>query len=280
MLLLLDAAVPLEVSAMAYELVLLCAVAGLFVALLPGFAFLLYFARRRGRLWIAALLGGVFWLLALLARLPIVIVVELVPSLLLGWYLSLPLPAQAFVVLVILFVSSLCAGLFEEGFKYLLVRHKPDLIETPHHVLCLGLGWGLMEAFLLAGLSYIVIIALFPLLPLLAPYLGPEAQLATGLLAGGFERDSAIVVHVSLSVFVAMAAWYADRKWLWSAMFLHFIYDFSVICVAYGLVTPLFGSAPLGVWLLEALVAVEALVIALLAYLLWQRKGGPPKAAT
>jgi uncharacterized membrane protein YhfC len=266
-----------EVLAMPYELVLLSAVAGLVIALVPTLAFLIYFARRSGKLWTVAVLGGAFWLLALLARLPIVLPLQLLPYLLPAWWLSLSPLSQALVVAAILFVSSLCAGLFEEGFRYLLMRLSPNFIKTPRHVLSLGLGWGFMEAFLLAGLSYIAIIAL---LPFLAPLLGPELEVATGLLAGGVERNSAIVVHVSLSVFVAMALWYAERKWLWSAMLLHFAFNFIVVCALYGLVYPILGTAPLGIWLTEVLVAVEAGVVAFLAYRLWHSKGGPPKTST
>jgi uncharacterized membrane protein YhfC len=192
----------------------------------------------------------------------------------------LPPLTLAAAVTAILFVSSLSAGVFEEGFRYVLMRISPGVIKTPRHVLSLGLGWGFMEAFLLAGVSYLSIIALFAVLPLLAPFLPPEVEFATSLLAGGVERNSAIVVHVALSVFVAVALWYAERKWLWSAMLLHFAFNFIVVCALYGLVYPILGTTPLGLWLIEGLVALEAAVVALLAYGLWRSKGGPPKTST
>lgn len=262
---------------MAYELLLVSAAVGSVLALVPGLVFLIYVARRSGRLWVVAVLGGVFWLLALLARLPVVVPLQLLPILLPAWWASLPLSVKAVAVWVIFFVSSLCAGVFEEGFKYLLMRFRPSFIKTPRHVLSLGLGWGFAEAFLMTGLGYVAIIAF---LPLVAPFLGPEVEVAMSLLAGGVERNSAIVVHVSLSVFVAMALWYAQRKWLWSAMLLHCAFNFIILWTVYGLVYPILGATALTVALAEALVAVEAVVVALLAYRLWRSKGGPPKAST
>ena len=249
---------------MAYELLFYATIGAIVVSVAPAFALFLYVARREGSLWLSAVMGGAFWLLALIARLPILIPLQLLPYL-------LPIlqgPLLGLTVMAIIIVAALCAGLFEEGFKYWLVSRERHLIETPKHVVCLGLGWGLTEALLLVVPNYIIIL-LF--LPLIAPLMGAEVEAASMMLAGALERDSAIIAHVAFSALVAIAVWREDRTWLGIAIFLHFLFDFIAV-TTYRTLIQFYGVIPLALWITESLIAAMAVAIAIFTHLFWKRQ--------
>ena len=243
---------------MSYELMILASILGILISFLPAFIIFLYLARRTESMWISGIVGGTFWLIAFLARLPILIPLNILPLFFQGT------PIFLFFI-VILFSSSLLAGIFEEGIKYFVVKSRPKFIETRRHVLCLGLGWGLGEAVLLYMVN---IIALIPFLPLFVPDPGLWDVFAIQVLAGAVERNSAILFHVASSLVVALAVWRGKRLWVWLAIFLHFILNFVSIMILQFYLVPIFGSNTLSIGIFEGIVALIAILMALLAYYL------------
>jgi len=252
----------------AYELLLFAAIAAIVIACVPALSLLLHSARRVGSLWLAAVMGGAFWLLALIARLPIVLPLQLSPYL----FPTPPGIMRELTIIGIITISALCAGLFEEGFKYWLVSRERHLIETSRHVLCLGLGWGLVEALLLVVPNYVLLIVF---LPLFAPLLGPEMEIASMMIAGAVERNSTIVVHVAFSALVALAVWRRERTWLWIAILFHFLFDFTAV-ITYRMLLQILGATAFSVWLTEGLVAVIAVLFAVFVYHYWKRLAATP----
>lgn len=133
--------------------------------------------------------------------------------------------------------GGLAAGLFEETGRFLAFRYV--LRHTPGRVTALsyGLGHGGIEAFLLVGLTMAANLSLG------LAYAGgaalPEetAAMAETLVStpvvmflwAGFERLTAMALHVSLSVLVC-ASVRTGRRWLFpAAVLLHAAVDFAAV---------------------------------------------------
>jgi len=161
------------------------------VALTPGCLTLLKFLRRVRSLWIVSLLGGGGWLLALLLRIPILML------------------NNTFVKDIVLsaFIASLMAGIFEELTRYFVIKLPFIKMFKNDGAVAVGLGWGLAEAVLI----YVVNVAV------LAPVFN---YTWVDLLPGAFERNTAILMHVTLSLIVFHAI-NAGFKWLLTAVLTH-----------------------------------------------------------
>lgn len=128
--------------------------------------------------------------------------------------------------------GAFAAGIFEEtgrlfAFKVLLKKHKEKACAVAY-----GIGHGGIEIVLILGVSYLTL-----LLALMGINMGSEdvnAQLIMtanaitlpGALIGIFERISAMMIQVGLSMFVFTAA--RDKKAFWlypTAIFLHALID-------------------------------------------------------
>ncbi len=250
------------------SLLIIAGVAGCLIAILPAFLIFLYIARFKGRFWLSALLGGIFWFIALLARTPILAIIEFV-------VLIVPLELLLVYTAIVIFTASLLAGLFEEGIKYFFLKRTRRFIETTKHALSFGLGWGLGEAFLIYVLDVLVYAFFYPLLIIFTP-LPPEEILAINFLIGAVERNLAIIFHVSATILVALAIWHGKRMLLWVAIFAHFLFDFVPILLYQFVFIPLLGPTFIPVVLTEALFAVWGIVFAILAFYEWKWLGGPP----
>lgn len=264
----------MEILGDCMSLLILAAVAGSLIAILPASILFLYIARFRGRLWLSALLGGVFWLVALLARLPIILGIEL------GVLFISPAMILTYAAVALL-IAALMAGLFEEGIKYLFVRSQPQFIETEKHALCFGFGWGLGEALLIYVVDVLTYAFLYPFLATIIP-LPPEAVFITSILIGSVERNLAIIFHVSATILVALAVWHGKRLWVWLAILVHFLFDFIPLILLRFVLYPILGTAFLPIVIIEALIAIFAVFFALTTYFIWRKEGGPtlPKPET
>lgn len=141
------------------------------LSVVPGSAALAVAAGRRGHNWVAALLGGGGWLLALVLRAPALAYLQTVDTL--G-----------------ILIAAALAGAFEEPVRSLLLRSGPVSRGSRRGAASLGIGWGLAEAFLV----YAVPVAIS------APAYGYGWA---DLLPGAVERNSAIAVHLSLTMLLA-----------------------------------------------------------------------------
>ena len=161
---------------------------------------------------------------------------------------------------------ALAAGVFEEtgrlfGFKVLLKKHREKACSVAY-----GIGHGGIEVFLVLGVSYLVI-----LMVKAGASLGDAETTATVLQAAGtlqpsvtaiamFERLSAVMAHIGLSMLVFLAAREKGKGWLYpAAILLHALMDTSAALYQFGVIRSL--------WVVEG----SAFVLGL-AYLLLGRR--------
>jgi uncharacterized membrane protein YhfC len=175
--------------------------------------------------------------------------------------------------------GGLAAGLFEETGRFLsmkfLMKKEPS---TPLPALAYGAGHGGAEMILLFGLTMIsnLVMAilintgqtemLFAKIPVdagaqLQAQLDQLQNVAAGSwLIGLWERFSALILHLGLSVLVWMAV-RKGGKWLWlfpAAILLHALVDAGAVLLQKSV-----GMIPL-----ELIVTSEALAVAAIAFLL------------
>jgi uncharacterized membrane protein YhfC len=250
-------------------LLIIVAIVGSLIAVLPAFFIFLYIARFKGSMWLSAFIGGLFWFLALLARTPILLVFEF-------WGLTIPPTFYAVYVLILIFLGALLAGLFEEGIKFVFVKKYPSYIKTVKHALCFGLGWGICEALLLYVLTVLTYGFLYEWLITIIT-LPPESYLYYSFTLGAFERNIAIVFHVSATILVALAVWHSRILFALLAILAHFLFDFIPIMMMQYVFYPLLDQFTAGI-LTETVFAIFAIVFLVLAYWLLKREGGPPES--
>lgn len=136
--------------------------------------------------------------------------------------------------------GGLMAGLFEEtgrflAFRYLL-RHTPGRVTA----LSYGIGHGGSEAFLLVGLTMAANLSLGLAYASGAALPAETAAMAETLIAtpawmflwAGFERLTAMALHVSLSVLVCAAVRTGRRLLFPAAVLLHAAVDFAAVVSA------------------------------------------------
>lgn len=193
------------------------------IALAPALLALAKFAGFEKNAWVIALLGGSGWFLALILRIPVLMAVRL-PATIYGYF------------------SSLMAGLFEEIVRLLFLRI--DLVRSclVRGSIALGLGWGLVEAlFVYAIPAY------------LAAAVGQYSWI--DLIPGALERNSATLIHLSLTLFLTRNPW--SFKLLAYSITIHTVAN-SVAITALSLLR--------NVWLVELVIAVfSASVFAFIA---------------
>ncbi len=250
---------------------ILAAVAGSLIAILPAFLIFLYIARFKGSMWISALLGGIFWFIALLARTPVLLVLEF-------WGLTIPPSFFAIYAAILIFLGALMAGLFEEGIKFGFLNKYPQFIKTLKHALCFGLGWGLCEALLIYVLTVLAYGFLYELIIMFVP-LPPEPVLILNFILGAFERNVAILLHVSATIIVALAIWHRRYLFVAVAILAHFLFDFVPLILLQFVLYPLLPYMN-AIIIVEGLLGVFAVLFVLLAYFLWKREGGPRELDT
>ena len=166
--------------------------------------------------------------------------------------------------------GGLAAGVFEETGRFLAfklaLRNRRERIAA----LGYGIGHGGCEAFLVLGVTYVNNLILLysagsgaPLAPELAAAAESLAAFpAATFLWAGFERISAVVLHMALSVLVFTAAARPGKRWLFpAAVLIHFLLDFLSVT----------ANAHLPLAATELLTAACALVAAYLAARLYKK---------
>ncbi len=249
-------------------ILILASLGGSLIAILPAFVVFLYIARFKGSLWLSAIIGGCFWLIALLARTPILVGLEF-------WALTIPPAFYVAFAAIMIFLGALMAGLFEEGIKYGFLKKAPRFIDSVKHALCFGLGWGLCEAFLLYVLTVLLYGFLYEWLITIVT-LPPEPVLILNFMAGAVERNIAILFHVSATIIVALAVWHNRFFFAGVAILAHFLFDFIPLILLQFVFYPFLPST-IALILVEGLFAVFAILFLVLAYYLLKREGGPSK---
>ena len=162
--------------------------------------------------------------------------------------------------------GALAAGLFEEtgrlfGFKLLLKKHREKACAVAY-----GIGHGGIEAFLVMGISYLVYFLASCGVPI-GPGETAEAILSAAqsipfstTLIAMFERLSAVMAHIGLSMLVFCAARERGKFGLYPlAIFFHALLDAPAALYQRGVVT--------SVWVVEGFAFAAGL-----AYLLLGKK--------
>jgi len=200
------------------------------IALAPAFALFVYVARTRKSMWLAFALGAVGWTVAFYARLLILTT----------------LPSVLDSVILIIVLSSLSAGIFEEGVRYGLMRKIRYLRIDWRHVLSFGLGWAFIEAVLIYAVN---IFSVVYILGFAVPF--PD------MLVGAVERAFTVIFHVGLA-FIIYRAVTSKLAWVAVAVALHAAVDFISVSLYYMLRLP--------VWHVEAAILAMALLTVIFAY--------------
>ena len=187
------------------------------LALVPWSLYFIYYSKLKTKHIEMFIVGAVGWLVALLLRLPILTLVNQTGNL---W--------------LIIFISPLLAGVFEESVRFLLIRKtiKPESLVG--FVLSFGIGWGIGEILVLHTLSLVnlmIIIAFNISVPGMPPLPSPDQLFYLGLL-GCYERWIAVAAHVAFTLIIIRAV---PRRYtyLLAAVFGHFLLDFGVVIVLY-----------------------------------------------
>ena len=176
--------------------------------------------------------------------------------------------------------AAVLAGVFEEVGRFLAFKF---VLKTKTHrrtAITYGIGHGGFESIYI-GFQLIALAALMILFQSgigekiiaqldettasqLAAQLKPYAALTfADCLPGVFERLTAIVLHISLSVFVFASVREKSLSYLFSAaIFIHTLFDFSVV---------LYQAEIISLWAMEAVFAVFAAAVAYAASRIYKK---------
>jgi uncharacterized membrane protein YhfC len=226
-----------------------------FGMILVSLAFVFYAARRRWLGWRYLGLGALFWVITVIAKFAFAIPVNPVIFQILNVnYDHVFSPGN----LIAYFYIGALTGVFEVGLAYLILRKIRWAKLTWHQALVFGIGFGVVEAFLLgcAGLfSALAGITAPDALPI--PTLGNLASNATWVmgLAPVIERISVIFAHIFACVLIFYAIASRETKWVWLAILYKTLLDTPAGLAAFWGV----GSAE-KMWTIEAILAVLGLI--------------------
>lgn len=182
---------------------------------------------------------------------------------------NLTLTAQATTgsLLLVSLAYGLSAGIFEEVIRYLWYRFFLKENRTWNDGIMLGLGHGGVEAIILGISVLLTFIQIMALKNTDLAILGDQAQAAEQaitsylntdwhqFLLGSFERFSAVILHLGLSVIVLQVFRKNKPSYLFLAIAIHTFVDAFAV----------FASLRFNVLVLEALVFLFALLTFLLA---------------
>ncbi len=191
------------------------------VSILPALTALAYVARGSLDYWLAALVGGGGWFLALMARGPLFTIIDRP-----GMY------SDMFMALV--------SGPLEEPVRFLLLRYFISGSRRKEYALVIGIGWGLAEAVIVFAAQ--------------APVAASLGYSWIQLLPGALERNTAILFHVSMSMLIALGIMGRLRQScsVILAIIVHSAFNLAAVYIA---------KSMQNVWLVEAALLVVSLAI-------------------
>lgn len=223
--------------------------------ILVSLAFVVYAARRRLLGWRYLGLGALFWVFTVMVKFAFAIPVNPLVYRALGVsYDKIFSPGN---MIAYIYIGAL-TGIFEAGLAYLILRKVRWGKATWEQALVFGIGFGVIEAFLLgiAGLfSALVGITSSDALPI--PTLGNMANNATLVmgLAPIAERLFVVFAHIFACVLIFYAIAVGETKWAWLAVLYKTLLDAPAGFASFWGV----GTAE-KLWTIEAVVAVFGLI--------------------
>ncbi len=183
----------------------------------------------------------------------------------------LPRPPESYALIFNALVLGLSAGVWEEGFRYLVLRWWARDARSFDRALMLGAGHGGIEAivlgvyvlyvfFQMAALRNMNLAQVFP--PEQAAALQGQLQVYWSTsayinLVGALERFMALIFHLTASVLVLQVFLRRQMRWLWLAIFWHAALDGLAVWLA-----------PRGILVAEGALAAMTLVNLVVLYLL------------
>lgn len=220
------------------------------VAILLPVALAIFWRRRSGAPWRALWTGAlVFFVSQVVLRVP-----WQAP---LAVYLSKKTGGSGALWTGFLLLSCLTAGLFEETGRFVAYRTLLKNERNPRAAVFYGIGHGGIESVLFVGLSLAGLLIAAHLAAAGAIPAGPgldavrkqvaDLTPAAGL-AAGFERVSAIGLHIALSLVVLQVFTRGALRWLWTAIALHAATNATAVLLL----------KPLGIWPTEVLLFLIA----------------------
>jgi uncharacterized membrane protein YhfC len=225
-------------------------------------AFVVYAAYRRWLGWWYLVIGALFWVITVSVKFAFAIPLN-------------PILFQALGVthdrlfsrgnLIAYFYIGALTGIFEAGLAYLILRRIRWGMATCEQALAFGIGFGVIEAFLLGlvGLAS-AFPALFSPDVLPIPTLGNLANQAAVImgLAPVVERVFVILAHMFSCLLIFYAINSSQAKWAWLAILYKTLLDVPAGFASFWEV-----ETPAKLWTIEAMIAVAG-VIGLLG-LIW-----------
>lgn len=153
----------------------------------------------------------------------------------------------------------LTAALFEEGARYIGMRYFLKNKWQLENGIAFGLGHGGIEAMLIVGLNYIVILAF---LITGNNALVPAVFTPGAVCMGGIERLFAICFHTGASLLV-MYGLYMKKPgiFLTAAILLHTICDAAIV-----ILPQMFGVSTIGIEVFFAIFATASLIVGIWLY--------------
>ena len=197
------------------------------LALGPGLVALVVISRRSSHLWMNALLGGAGWFVALLVRLPLLML------------------ARGLEIYARTFYASLMAGLFEETARYFVVRSRSHTVKNLRSSASIGLGWGLTEALMIYALQ----------VPFAAAMTGYDW---TVFVPGAVERNIATAFHLAMTLLISLTVIGKPLVLLLpTTISFHFLLNAAATYIAMQLEDP---------WIIEGSLALIVLATAIPVY--------------
>lgn len=226
--------------------------------------------------WNIFLYGALFFILSQVIHVPLLMLLEPPYS---EWVRSvLPDPTMALAALA-LFLG-LCAGIVEEGIRYLvfsLFFPARRLLLSRENGLLFGVGWGGVESIIVALLVLQSMILFIVFVSgnsgmISAILTDPQQLAAVGTLSsltpldiipGLFERIMTITLHIAFTLLVLYSVVRLEWRFLLAAIAWHSSVDFVAVYIA----------RLYGIWPTEGILALNAILALLVILWIWKMMG-------
>lgn len=213
----------------------------IFVALIPWLIYFVYYSKLEGDLVKIFVIGGVGWVIAFFARLPI-------------------LSVSSFYIEPIYYavLASILAGVFEEACRFIFIKKYAYENATNGKICGFGVGWGLFEVVMIHTLSMTALLMVIMMgIEIPDVEIPPPDTLLIQGLAGSYERLIVVPLHIGLTLLVFKAM--ENKTYLFFAIFYHALVNLSAV-LSYTLLS-------FNMWLVEALITILVIILYVLIYL-------------
>jgi uncharacterized membrane protein YhfC len=226
--------------------------------------------------WSIFLYGALFFIISQVIHVPLLMLLEPPYS---EWVRSV-LPDPTMMLAALALFLGLCAGIVEEGIRYLvfsLFFPARRLLLSRENGLLFGVGWGGVESIIVALLVlqsmilYIVFVSGNS--GMISAILTDPRQLAAvgtlssltplDIIPGLFERIMTIILHIAFTLLVLYSVVRLEWRFLLAAIAWHSSVDFVAVYIA----------RLYGIWPTEGILALNAILALLVILWIWKMMG-------